>query len=121
MIHHVRENELFDQPKHGQVFMAPDLIQSPLFVRDEKRKLLYLSQGLGHEGLREIEPLLASDNVFHSPADPLGGFESSLVTVPILHGQSSFCCLQLVAACNEEWQKTCQDRIAASYFEKTTS
>ena len=71
--------------------MAPDLIQSPLFVRHEKRKLLYLRQGLGHEGLREIEPLLASDNVFHSPSDPLGGFERSLVTVIILHDQSSFC------------------------------
>ena len=102
--------------------MAPDLIQSPLFRPGEKRKLLYLSQRLGHERLAEIEPLLAADNVFHSPADPLGGFERSLDNCnyfawPIL---LLFFCSSLPLA-NEEWQKTCQDRIAASCFEKTTS
>ena len=74
MLHHVGKDELFDQAEHGQVLMAPDLIQRPLLRRCKKGKPLYLRQRLRHERLAKIEPLLASDNVFYSPADPLGGF-----------------------------------------------
>src|SRR5262249_57645873 len=71
--------------------MAADLIQSPLLGLCEKGKSLGLRQRLWHERLSEIEPFLASNNVVYSPADPLGGFERSLVSVIVLHGQSSFC------------------------------
>src|SRR5215472_16024814 len=92
--------------------MAADLIQSPLLGRCEKGKSLGLRQRLWHERLSEIEPLLSADNVVHSPADPLGGFERSLVSVIVLHGQSPF---RFFAArlplAIKKWQKTCQNRI----------
>src|SRR5262249_41192939 len=89
--------------------MAADLIQSPLLGLCEKGKSLGLRQRLWHERLSEIEPLLSADNVVYSTADPLGGFERSLVGVIGLHGQSSFL---FFAARDEEGQKTCQDRIS---------
>ena len=75
MVHHVGENKFLDQAKHSQVLMAPDLIQSPLLGRRKKGNLLYLRQRFRHERLGEIEPLVSADDVFHSPADPLGCFE----------------------------------------------
>src|SRR5262245_17231877 len=93
--------------------MAADLIQSPLLGLCEKGKSLGLRQRLWHERLSEIERLLSADNVVYSPADPLGGFERSLVSVIVLHGQSSFCffAARLPLAMKKQ-QKTCQDRIS---------
>src|SRR5215475_6367709 len=109
MVNDVGKNEFLDEAKHGQIFMAADLIQSPLLGLCEKGKLLGLRQRRRHERLSEIEPFLASDNVFYSPADPLGGFERSLVTVIILHGQSSlFFCSSLPLAMRPR-QKICQN------------
>jgi hypothetical protein len=78
--------------------MASDLIQGPLLRRCKKGKLLYLRQRFRHERLSEIEPLLAADNIFHSPADPLGSFERSLIMnylQPISFVFVARCCLQM--------------------------
>jgi hypothetical protein len=79
MIHHVGENELFHQTEHGEILMPPDLIQSPLFLRRKKRKLLHLGQRLGHERFGEVELLVTANDIVYFPADPLGGFERRLV------------------------------------------
>src|SRR5262245_40998144 len=121
VVNHVGKNEFLDEAKHGQIFMAADLIQSPLLGLCEKGKLLGLRQRRRHERLSEIEPFLASNNVFHSPADPLGGFERPLVTVITLHCQSSFVFCSSLPLANEQGQKMCQGRHGEIYVEKTES
>jgi hypothetical protein len=55
---HVRQNESSTSPKHGEIFMPPDLVErTPLFGR-QKRQLFYLSQRLRRERLAEIQTLL---------------------------------------------------------------
>jgi hypothetical protein len=44
MVHYVREDKFFDKAEHGKILMAPDLIQSSLFLRREKRNPFYLCQ-----------------------------------------------------------------------------
>ena len=44
MVHHVGENELLDETKHGEILVSPDVVQSQLFLRVEKRNMLHLSQ-----------------------------------------------------------------------------
>ena len=51
----------------------------------------------------------------------LAGAIGMLISVITLHNQSSFCFCSSLLFANEQWQKMCQDRIAASCFEKTTS
>src|SRR6185295_16238832 len=89
MVNYVGKNELFHQSEHRQVLIPANLIQSSLLVRRKKRKLLYLSQRLRHERLGEIEPLLAADNIFHSPADPLRRLKRALIAIIVFHDQSS--------------------------------
>src|SRR5262245_54803599 len=121
VVNHVGKNEFLDEAKHGQIFMAADLIQSPLLGLCEKGKLLGLHQRRRHERLSEIEPFLASNNIVYSPADPLGGFERPLVTVIILHGQSSFVFCSSLPLANEQWQKMCQGTNSEICLEKTES
>src|SRR4030095_8671011 len=52
VVNHVGKNEFLDEAKHGQIFMAADLIQSPLLGLCEKGKPLGLRQRGRHERLR---------------------------------------------------------------------
>src|SRR5262245_8475750 len=60
MIHHVGQNELLDETEHGEILVPPNLVQSKLFFRGEKRNLLHLSQGFRHERFGEVERLVAA-------------------------------------------------------------
>ena len=80
VINHVGQNEFFHQSEHGEIFMPPDLVERALLFGRQKRQL-YLSQGLRHERLREIQTLLPPDDVFHPPVGPLGDFQSRLITI----------------------------------------
>src|SRR4029450_5375113 len=78
MIHYVRENKLLDKTEHGEILVPPNLVQSQLFFRGEKRKLLHLGQGLRHERFTEVELLVATNDVVHFPANSLRGCEGRL-------------------------------------------
>src|SRR5262249_38415991 len=54
VIHDVGENEFLNEPKHGEVFMAADLVKCRFFCRSQKRKTIDLRKGLRHEGFCEI-------------------------------------------------------------------
>ncbi len=83
----VRQDEFFHQTEHGEILMAADLIQSPLFFRGKKRQLPYLRQRLRHERLGKIQPLVAADNIFDTPADPLRCLKRALIAVIVFHDQ----------------------------------
>src|SRR5215471_13491740 len=85
MIHHVGENEFLNEPKHGEVFMAADLVEGYLFRRSQKRKAIDLRQGLRQEGLCEIKLFLPPDNIFHFPVDPARSRQRRFIRVIMLH------------------------------------
>ncbi len=81
----VRQDEFFHQAEHGEILMAANLIQRPLFFWGKKRQLPYLRQRFRHERLGKIQPLVPADNIFDTPADPLRCLKRALIAVIVLH------------------------------------
>jgi hypothetical protein len=67
MIQYEWQYEFFYKAKDTEVSIASDLIKNALLFLGEKRERLSLGQRLGHERSREIEPLVAADDILHAP------------------------------------------------------
>src|SRR5262245_33978882 len=63
------EDELLDEAERREVLVPADLVERPLLGGRQELEALDASEGLGEEGLAEVEPLLASDQVLDAPAD----------------------------------------------------
>src|SRR6185436_201678 len=81
VIEHEGQNELLDHTESVEITVAANLIEQSLLPGAEKIQRLYPRQRLRHERFSEVEPLVATDNVFDSPVCLYGGGQSFLIVV----------------------------------------
>ncbi len=97
VVEHEGQDELLDEAEHVEVAVAADLVERQPLAGPQEVEPLDAGERLRQERLREVEPLVAADQVLDPPVDPLRRCQCRLVRVPMSrHRRSPFA----VLACN---------------------